>query len=542
VPAGQAFSAEPRADQEIRSAQRRLELSGNMLDRLSSSPVAGRNSAGKGILVVDFAQKQLDSTRKAALLPLLLIILLAVLLRLYQIDYNLDGDEIASVHISTGSFSHVIDLTIQDRVHPPLYYILLAFWIKLFGSSEVSVRALSVLISVIFLVVLYRLVLRFTDDNTALFVVLICSLSPYFVFYGEQARPYSLIACFSTLSFYFLLKHFEQPDRKQWRILYGLSCMGLIYSQYMGVLILLPEFAAIFISKVRNKYKLLSYGLAGMLSIVVWFEVMARTLTPAYLLKNDKGQTGLDWILKPVLIDIPAFYVDIFGRLPIKGNLRLSLVALLLLVAAFLVASIVIRHSSVDLRLALTLIALSSFAPVAAWLISRYGPKSIWASRQLIGSAVFFICLIGMGMTVGLRRRWVGVVLGSMLAMWCVFTVPGAFPQHSRPPWRSMARTLGDRARGEDVFGEEPWTVVPLRYYSRDNSVYDLSDYENQPDTADRIVFVCRPTRCEKLGKFTNVYRIRDKEVMSFGSAGGTQETSTIIDIYFLEREKASKT
>ncbi len=514
---------------------------GNMLDCLTSSPVAGRNSGGKGVFVSDFLQKQPGPTRKAALLPFLLIILLAVLLRLYQIDYNLDGDEIASVHISTGSFSHVIDLSIQDRVHPPLYYILLAFWIKVFGSSEIPVRALSVLISVVFLAVLYRVVLRFTDEVTALFVVLICSLSPYFVFYGEQARPYSLVACFSTLSFYFLLKHFEQPDHKQWTILYGLSCMGLIYSQYMGLLILLPEFAVILISKVRGKYKLLSYGLAGTLSIVAWFEVMARTLTPAYLLKNERGQTGLDWILKPTLIDLPAFYVGIFGRLPIEGKLKLILIALLLLVFAFFVASILIRHKSVDLRLALTLIALSSFAPVAAWLISRFGPKSIWASRQLIGSAVFFVCLVGMGMTICLRRRWVGVVLGSVLLMWCIFTLPEAFPQHSRPPWRSMARTLSDKAGGEDVFGEEPWTVVPLRYYSRDNTIYDLSDRENQPDTADRIVFVCRPTRCEKLEKFTNVYRIRDKEVMSFGSAGGAQEPSTIIDIYFLEREKTSQ-
>ena len=513
-----------------------------MLDCLSSSPVAGRNPAGKGVLVFNFVQKQPGPTRRAALLPPLFIILLAVLLRLYQIDYNLDGDEIASVHISTGSLSHVIDLSIQDRVHPPLYYILLAFWIKLFGSSEVSVRALSVLVSVIFLIVLYRLVLKFTNEITGLFVVLICSLSPYFVFYGEQARPYALIACFSTLSFYSLVKHFEQPDHKQWRVLYGLSCMGLIYSQYMGLLILLPEFAAILISKVRGKYKLLSYGMAGLLSIVVWLEIMARTLTPAYMLKNERGQTGLDWILKPTPIDLPAFYIGIFGRLPIEGKLKFIFVALLLLVFVFLVASTVRRYKSVDLRVALTLIALSLFAPVAAWIISRFGPKSIWASRQLIGSAVFFICLIGICMTISLRRRWVGVVIGSVLLMWCIFTLPEAFPQHSRPPWRSMARTLSDKAGGEDVFGEEPWTVVPLRYYSRDNRIYDWSDYENQPDTADRLVFVCRPTRCEKLEAFTNVYRIRDTDVMSFGSAGGTQDSSSIIDIYFLERQKASQT
>lgn len=93
----------------------------------------------------------------------LLIIFLGVFLRLYQISYSLDGDEIFSVQTATGSFSHVIEASIQDRPHPPLHNILLYLWINAFGNSEISVRLLSVLASAVFLVVLYRLSLRLTS-------------------------------------------------------------------------------------------------------------------------------------------------------------------------------------------------------------------------------------------------------------------------------------------------------------------------------------------------------------------------------------------
>src|SRR5262245_24613713 len=87
----------------------------------------------------------------------LLIILLAASLRLYQADYNFSGDELFSVEAASSSFSHAIDVSIKDRVHPPLYYVLLHFWIEAFGNSETAVRSLSVLASVAFLVIVYAL-------------------------------------------------------------------------------------------------------------------------------------------------------------------------------------------------------------------------------------------------------------------------------------------------------------------------------------------------------------------------------------------------
>src|SRR5438552_11212256 len=167
-------------------------------------------------------EQQTGPPRRVAV-DFLLILSLGVLLRLYHIGYNLDGDEIVSVEFAKGTVSQLIHYSIVDRVHPPEYYLLLWLWIKILGNSETAVRLLSVLLGTIFLALLFGVMRRFATATMALFAILICAVSPFFVLYGGQVRPYSLIACLSLLSLYLLLRHREYPHAKRWGILYGLS-------------------------------------------------------------------------------------------------------------------------------------------------------------------------------------------------------------------------------------------------------------------------------------------------------------------------------
>jgi mannosyltransferase len=179
-----------------------------------------------------FAKREFQKDYK---LVALLIVLLGIFLRLYQIDYDFDVDELFTVNAVSGTFSHLIDVSIQDRNHPPLHNFVLFLWIKAFGNSEVSVRVVSVLASAVFLFFLHRVALRITTGFGALFVVLLGAISPFFVFYGQQARTYSLVTCFAILSVYLLMRSQEEPNAPRWKILYGISCAALVHSQYMGV-------------------------------------------------------------------------------------------------------------------------------------------------------------------------------------------------------------------------------------------------------------------------------------------------------------------
>src|SRR5258706_15384972 len=83
------------------------------------------------------------------------LIVAGIAARVHQITYNFDGDELFSTQLASRPLREVIARSLQDRPHPPLYNILLHVWIGAFGASELSVRLLSVLLSVGFLLFAY---------------------------------------------------------------------------------------------------------------------------------------------------------------------------------------------------------------------------------------------------------------------------------------------------------------------------------------------------------------------------------------------------
>ena len=83
-------------------------------------------------------------TRRFALTLLLLIVLIGVGLRSYELTArSLWFDEAFSWRLAQFSFPEMIERAAAD-VHPPLYYIFLQGWTAIFGSSLQGIRSLSV--------------------------------------------------------------------------------------------------------------------------------------------------------------------------------------------------------------------------------------------------------------------------------------------------------------------------------------------------------------------------------------------------------------
>ena len=77
---------------------------------------------------------------------------------------------------------------------PPLYYLSLAPWIQLFGSSEAAVRALSVVFSVGGIALTGWMAYRHFSLRIASVVTLALAFTPMHIYYAQEARMYSLVA------------------------------------------------------------------------------------------------------------------------------------------------------------------------------------------------------------------------------------------------------------------------------------------------------------------------------------------------------------
>lgn len=106
---------------------------------------------------------------------------------------SLSGDE--AVNFFLASLPGVFDANwwrSMDPAHPPLFFLLLHFWIRL-GSSEFFLRLLSVALGGVFLWVAYRWAMILLSRSAALVALVLLSFSPALVSLSAEVRDYSLL-------------------------------------------------------------------------------------------------------------------------------------------------------------------------------------------------------------------------------------------------------------------------------------------------------------------------------------------------------------
>lgn len=151
---------------------------------------------------------------KRIVLPLLVaIFLLAAGVRFHRIEaQSFWNDEGNSARIAERPIALIIEGAAGD-IHPPGYYLLLAGWRALAGQSEFALRMLSALAGVLTVAVVFRLGSDLFDRPSGLFGALAAALSPFQVYYGQEARMYALVALLSALSIWLTAKALSLPGK-----------------------------------------------------------------------------------------------------------------------------------------------------------------------------------------------------------------------------------------------------------------------------------------------------------------------------------------
>ncbi|MFZ3137408.1 MAG: glycosyltransferase family 39 protein, partial [Thermodesulfovibrionales bacterium] len=115
-------------------------------------------------------------------------------------------DEAFSVLLASKNLKEILLLTIKD-VHPPLYYFLLHFWIKLFGDFEYVTRSLSLLFFLLLVLSSFFLIKHFLKDwKISLLGSLAILLNPFLIEYAFETRAYIFLAFLIVTSTLFYLK------------------------------------------------------------------------------------------------------------------------------------------------------------------------------------------------------------------------------------------------------------------------------------------------------------------------------------------------
>ncbi|MCQ3974725.1 MAG: hypothetical protein DPW09_14880 [Anaerolineae bacterium] len=129
-----------------------------------------------------------------------LILLLAAALRFYNLSgQSLWADEGNSAALARRGFIEIARRTAFD-IHPPFYYWLLKSWTFVFGTSEIGLRSLSVVLGVALVYVIGILGTRWFSPRVGLLAAFIAAVSPLQIYYSQEARMYMLLTLLSSLT------------------------------------------------------------------------------------------------------------------------------------------------------------------------------------------------------------------------------------------------------------------------------------------------------------------------------------------------------
>jgi uncharacterized membrane protein len=188
------------------------------------------------------------------LVALWVLVLLALGLRLARLTFQpLWWDEGWSLYFATTDVPTMLGLTAVD-IHPPLYYLLLHLWLRLFGSGVVGVRLLSVLIGTATVPLLYVTGRRSLGHVGGLIAAFLLTISPFHVYYSQEVRMYGLVTLLGLAASYFALRW----DADRWGVVdwigYVLGATAALYTQYYAGFLLLALNLVVLVRWLRARH------------------------------------------------------------------------------------------------------------------------------------------------------------------------------------------------------------------------------------------------------------------------------------------------
>jgi mannosyltransferase len=145
-------------------------------------------------------------------------------------------DEALSVNIATLPVGDIGEALRHDG-HPPLYYLLLHVWADVFGTGDVTVRALSGVLAVLSLPVAYLVGRRAGGARLGWLTVLVLGALPFATRYGTEARMYSLVILLVLLGWLALQRALDVPSAGRLALL-ALVSGALLLTHYWAFYLL----------------------------------------------------------------------------------------------------------------------------------------------------------------------------------------------------------------------------------------------------------------------------------------------------------------
>jgi len=249
----------------------------------------------------------------------LAILLLAGILRFWNLGHlHFSHDELSAlIRTYFNSFPELINQAVRIDGHPALVQVFLYYWAPLVDYSPFWIKLPSVLLGLGSIVLIYLSSLKLERKRAGTITALFLSLSTFFMYYHQVARPYAYGAFFVALAGYAYISWFFHRKENRYLLLFVIGASLAAYTHYLALLsVLLMGISAL----VRSWDKPKPWILVGLLVLL--------SFTPHLGIFWDQLQLGGvgQWLAAPDALWLWRFFNYLFNYESICVGLGLALI------------------------------------------------------------------------------------------------------------------------------------------------------------------------------------------------------------------------
>ena len=184
--------------------------------------------------------------------------LLAFGLRVARLDFQpIWFDEDLAYQRATASLA----ISLASMAGSPLYYVLLRGWVELIGASLFALRYFSTFWGTLAIPLVFCVVRRLLDQRMALATTLVAVFAPFYIYYSQEARTYSLTLVLMLVSMYAFLRWLDA--RRVWALaVCALANLVCLYTHYVAGLIMLTQSVILLLLRPLRWKDVIVFGVA----------------------------------------------------------------------------------------------------------------------------------------------------------------------------------------------------------------------------------------------------------------------------------------
>ena len=384
-------------------------------------------------------------SKKDFILPLL-VVLAAAALRFFQLGFfSMWFDEAYSWHLANQSVRRIIELARIDNT-PPVYHILLHFWLKLGAESDFAVRLLPAAFGIASIWMTYKLGDLLYGRKIGITAAIISAVSFQLVHYSQENRMYSLQVLLGVVSTYYFLLGLRKGGYVNWSVWILANAVNF-YNHLFTVLLVFAQWL-FYISFFKEHRKHLPCWFAANVILLLLYLPWA-----AVIVKQVGVIQGSYWVLPAAPLEILKAGFHLIGGTDLGNNYVLAGILNLPFLTAGAAGLYLIFKTRKENRG--ILLPLLFFAPMIVVYFISIGRQSLFYYRYFVFLLPYLHLIFAVGTQKAFRGSFrnvsfISIVGVSVVFLYYYYSVP-AYSEELRTPVKNVTEYLGENGKKSDI-------------------------------------------------------------------------------------------